>query len=216
MCAAVELENVVVEVLDPEAQTRDAQAPDRGQLALGERSRLALERDLFSVVPWATAREPFDEPVELLRRQKRRRAAAEVHEIEWPSGDGRQLAVQLPLARQHVEVLVHFLCVLVGVDPEVTEVTALAAERNVQVDAERDIGSGADAQRRHARRERPPQPTTPRTADKWRRNNCRPRSARPVPGNAVRSWNRSDYIRGTWDTPASTPSAIRLKPDATR
>ena len=55
-------------------------------------------------------------------------------------------AVQLPLARQHVEVLADLLRVLVGVDAEVAEVTPLPAERDVQVEARAGRpGSGGDA-----------------------------------------------------------------------
>ena len=49
--AAVELEDAIVEVLDAEAEARDAQLADRRQLGFGERAGLALERDLFGVRP---------------------------------------------------------------------------------------------------------------------------------------------------------------------
>ena len=80
---------------------------DRRQLRFGERAGLALERDLFGAsfhgrlaVSRSTSR------LQLLRRQKRRRAAAEVDEVEAAA---RRRAgwsrVELPLARQQVEVL---------------------------------------------------------------------------------------------------------------
>ncbi len=97
----------------------------------------------------ATAPRRFTRPLELLRREKRRRAAAEVDEVQRPAGDRRQLAVQLELARQHVEILVDLARVLVGVDPEVAEVAPLAAERNVQVHAERHVGRRRRRERRH-------------------------------------------------------------------
>ena len=51
MRAAVDLEDAVVEVLDAQAQARDAHLADRLQLVLGQRARLALEGDLFRLVP---------------------------------------------------------------------------------------------------------------------------------------------------------------------
>ena len=155
MRASVQLENAVVEVFDAEAQARDAEPPDHRQLALGQRARLALEGDLFGLVPRRHRAQALHQPLELLRRQKRRRAAAEVHEVQRPPGNRRQLAVQLELARQHVEVLIDLARVLVGVDAEVAEVTPLAAERNVQVDAERHVRSRAATRAPASRRRRP-------------------------------------------------------------
>ena len=43
--AAVQLENPIVEVLDAEAEPRDAELAERGELGIGERARLALEGD---------------------------------------------------------------------------------------------------------------------------------------------------------------------------
>src|SRR4029079_7398271 len=76
----VDLENVVVEVLDAEAEASHAHLADRGQLALGERDQLALERDLLGVLPRRHRGEASDETLELLGRQERGRAAAKVDE----------------------------------------------------------------------------------------------------------------------------------------
>ena len=97
-----------------------------------------------------TAVRRFDQAFELLRGQERRRAAAEVDEVraagrQWPASPREQL----PLARQHVEVVADFLRVLVGVDAEVAEVTPLPAERDVQVEAERHARPGGAVERRH-------------------------------------------------------------------
>ena len=96
--------------------------------------------------------QPSDQAFELLRREKRRRAAAEVDEVERPAGDRRLRRVQLPFAREHVQVVVDLLGVLVGVDAEVAEVAPLPAERNVQVEAERHAGHGRRLERRPCRR----------------------------------------------------------------
>ena len=97
------------------------------------RARLALERDLFGVVPRAARVQPADESLQLLRRQERRRAAAEVDEVELAAGHCRRRGVELPLPREQIEILLDLARILVGVDPEVTEMAALPAERDVQV-----------------------------------------------------------------------------------
>src|SRR5258706_10796912 len=105
MRAAVQLENAVVEVLDPQADSRHAEAQDDGELGVGERTRLALERHFLGALPGRDRLQPLDEALELLRREERRGAAAEVHEIEVAARDGRLLSVELPFAREHIEVL---------------------------------------------------------------------------------------------------------------
>ncbi len=140
MRASVGGEDLVVEVFDAKAEPGHAEPADDAKLGLGQRARLALERDLRRVTPGRGRGQPVHQSFELAGRQKRRRAAAEVDKVDRPPGKDRQARVQLPLARQHVEIRAHFLGVLVGVHPEVAEVAALAAERDVQVHAERHTG----------------------------------------------------------------------------
>src|SRR5262245_49516066 len=52
MGAAVQLEDVIVEVLDTEAQARHADVTDHRQLRLGQRTRLALEGHFLGAIPW--------------------------------------------------------------------------------------------------------------------------------------------------------------------
>ena len=121
--------------------------------------------------------QPLHQAAQLPHRQERRRAAAEVDEVERPPVDRRIGVVELPLARHHVEIFFDFLRVLVGVDAEIAEVAALPAERDVQVQAERHRrrpASSAPA----AHRARPRRRSRRRTADSWRRNSCRPPSRR--------------------------------------
>ena len=176
--APVDLEDVIVEVLDAEAETRHAHLANGGELGFGERAGLALERDFLGRCPRRDGRQPLHESAQLPHRQKRRRAAAEVHEVDRPAVDRRIGAVELPLARHHVEVLFDFLRVLVGVDAEIAEVAALSAERHVQIQAERHrrrAASSAPAARRARRR----RPSRRKTADSWQRSSCRPPSRRP-------------------------------------
>ena len=144
----VQFEDLVAEVLDAQAETRHAHAADGRQLGLGQRARLALERDLFGIAPRGGRAQTGDQPFELTRGQKRRGAAAEIDEIHRPPGNGRQPRVELPLARQHVEIVVDLLRVLVGVDAEVAEVAALPAERDVEVHPERHARHRRRVQRR--------------------------------------------------------------------
>ena len=137
--APVQFQDVVVEMLDAETEPRDAHPANRAELRLGERPGLALERDLARGRPRRDRRQAINETLELPDRQERRRAAAEIDEVERPPGDGRLPGVQLPLPPQNIEVRLDLGRVLVRVDPEVAEVAALAAERNVEVQAERDI-----------------------------------------------------------------------------
>ena len=51
MCPAVELQNLRLEVLDAEAQPRDAELAERLELVLLQRARLALEGDFAGCVP---------------------------------------------------------------------------------------------------------------------------------------------------------------------
>jgi hypothetical protein len=148
VCPAVDLEDAIVEVLDPEAQPRHAHAPDGGELGVRECPWLALERDFLGAGPGRDRRQSPHQTLQLLRREKRRRAAAEVHEVQRPSGDRRQLAVQLPFATEYVEVVADLLRVLVCIDPEIAEVAALPAEGNVQVEAERNARDRRRLQRR--------------------------------------------------------------------
>jgi hypothetical protein len=49
--AAVDLQDVVVEILDAQAEARDSQVFDDLEFAFGERSGLALEGDLLGFIP---------------------------------------------------------------------------------------------------------------------------------------------------------------------
>ena len=68
MGPAVLLQHVVVEVLDAQAQPRDAQLAERLDLRLGERARLALEGDFFGLVPVDVRPQPLDQRRAAARR----------------------------------------------------------------------------------------------------------------------------------------------------
>jgi hypothetical protein len=66
----VQLQDLITEVLDPEAQARDAQAANCRELRLGQRARFALERDLLRLVPRRDRFQPADQSFELTRRKE--------------------------------------------------------------------------------------------------------------------------------------------------
>ena len=181
--AAVLAQDGVVEALDAERQARHADVADRLELRAGERARLALERDLLGAVPRQRGAHARRQLAQLLGADERGRAAAEVDEAQRPSGHRRQLGVALHLARQGVEVGAHVVAVLVGEDPEVAELAALAAERDVQVEARASRRRPAAG----AARRSPPGPrrrSRTSTAGSWRRRRCRPAS----PAGRVVRW----------------------------
>ena len=138
--AAVLAQDIVVHVLDAEAEAGHPDLPDRPQLGLGQRSRLALEGDLSCRVPGQRRLQPRRQRLEVAGAYVGGGAAAEVDEPQLAAGDPGGAGVQLHLARHRVEVLPDLRGVLVDVDAEVAELAALAAERYVQVEAE--VGKG--------------------------------------------------------------------------
>src|SRR5688572_23524922 len=139
MSPAVDRQDLVVEVLDAQRQPRHADFLDRAQLAFLQRARLAFERDFLGRVPAPVLVDPLDEPVELLVRQVRRRAAAEVYELELTSLKPVALGVEGDLTREGGQVYLDVAGVLVRIDAEVEELAPLAAERDVQVQPQRRL-----------------------------------------------------------------------------
>ena len=93
MGAAVDFENVIVEVLDAEAQPRDAEIANRLELVVGERAGFGFERDFLRRVPWEQTLHPVGEELQLIGRQIAGRAAAEVDEARMASFDERLVRV---------------------------------------------------------------------------------------------------------------------------
>ncbi len=147
MRATIGGQNVVVEMLDAEAQPRDADLFQRFELRFAQRPRLALEGDFFGVLPTHMPVETFDQITELLFADVRRRAAAEVSEPKLPALKSVRAAVDFILLDQRVQVSLNLRGVLVGVDFEVTKLAPLTAERDVNVEAERLIGARRPIQR---------------------------------------------------------------------
>src|SRR5262249_5391283 len=135
--AAVVLENLRLEVLDTQAEPRDAVLSQHLQLVLLKRAGFALEGDFASTVPRHDRSQASHEAVELRGAQIRWRAAAEVDVVERPASDAGPGRQQFYLLQDGIEIDFDVLGVLVGVDAEVTELAALPAEWDVQVKPER-------------------------------------------------------------------------------
>jgi len=136
MGAAVDLQDVVVEVLDAQAQPGDPKIADRPELVIGEGSWLALERDLLGLVPGEQPLHAVGEKPELIGRQVARGAATEIEEPGFPTPDPGLLGEDLEFLEEGIQVSLDLVGVLVGVDPEVAEMAALPAEGDVGVQAE--------------------------------------------------------------------------------
>src|ERR1043165_6943868 len=133
MRATVGGEDLVVEVFDAETETRHADRFERFEFRLLQRPRLALESHFFCIAPTHVTIETFDKITQLLVADVRRSAAAEVSEAKLASCERRHTTVKLVLLDQRVEIDLDLGSVLIRVDFEVTEVTALATERNVNI-----------------------------------------------------------------------------------
>src|SRR6185436_7371253 len=135
MRATVGGEDLIVEVFDPETETRHADRLERFEFRFLQRAGLTLESDLLRLVPTHVTIETIDEVTQLLVADVRRRAATEVRKAKLASCKRGHATVKLVLLDQRVEIRLDLGGVLVRVDFEVTKVTALATERNVDVEA---------------------------------------------------------------------------------
>ena len=86
MRPAVAAEDLVVEILDADAQPRNAQVVQGVQLFVGQRAGLRFEGDLFDLIPGKVFLQSREKPGQLLDGEERRRAAAEVRVARPPAG----------------------------------------------------------------------------------------------------------------------------------
>src|SRR6185295_9736025 len=135
MRASVDLEDVVIEVFDPQAEAGHAQVLDRAKLRLGQCSRLALKSDLFGLVPWQNPLHRIDEAGELARRNIRWSAAAKINKLRFSAADERPLRVELQLLNGRIQISLDLRGVFIGVDLEVAKVAAFTAKRDMNVNS---------------------------------------------------------------------------------
>ena len=147
MRASVDLQDVIVEVLDAEAEPRDAEFANGLQLVVSERAGFCLEGDFLHLIPREQSLHAVGEELQLIGRQIAGRATAEVDEARLASFDERLVRVGREILQQRVEVAANLRRVLVGIDLEVAEVAALPAKRNVRVEPEVHAGRGLTFER---------------------------------------------------------------------
>ncbi len=147
MGAAVDFQNVIVEILHAQAQARDAQLANGLELGIGQRARLGFESDFFRFVPGQQRLHRFREVFELVHGEVRGGAAAEIDEVRFPPADERLRGVERKFLDRGVDVAANGGRVLVGINPEITEVAPLPAERDVQINPERRARLGRPFQR---------------------------------------------------------------------
>src|SRR5688572_10045279 len=104
MCPPIGRENLIIEILDAQAQTRDADFLERLDLRLVQGARLALKRDLLGIIPAHMPIEALNEMKELLLADVRGRPAAEIGEAELPALQRGHTAVSLHLLDEGAEV----------------------------------------------------------------------------------------------------------------
>src|SRR6185503_6813828 len=137
MRAAVCFEDRIVEVLDSDAEPRDSDFLERFELRLSQSAGLAFESDLARVFPAHVLVQTFDEIMELLLADVRRRAAAKINKPELAALERIRAAVELILFDQRIEIAFDLRGVFVGIDFVITKLAPLATEWNVQIKPER-------------------------------------------------------------------------------
>src|SRR5207244_4491812 len=132
----IDLQDVIVEILDPQAQPRHPQTANRLELMIGQRAWLALKCDLLCLVPRQQLLHAVGQVPELVHRKVRRCAAAEVNEARRAAAYKRFARIQLELLQHRVNVVPNRRRIFVRIDLEIAKVAALAAKRDVNVHSE--------------------------------------------------------------------------------
>src|SRR5207248_1876468 len=130
---AIGFQDLVIEVLDAQAQPSNAESLQCFQLVLLQCAGLALKRHLLRVFPGEQRLYLFEQPAQLVSAEEGGRAAAEVDEMEGPARRHGHGGVESDFAHECVEIDIDVAGVLVGVDAEIAKFAAFAAKRNVQI-----------------------------------------------------------------------------------
>ena len=141
MGAAVDLKDVIVEILHAQAQTRHADLVQRLQFLIRQRARLALEGHLLHLVPGQQRFHAVREMKQLAAGKVTRRAATEINEARLAFADKRLVRINRQLLQHRVEIAFDGVRILVRVHAEITKVATLPAKRNVRVHPQRRVRS---------------------------------------------------------------------------
>ena len=140
MSPTVDLQNGVVEMLDAQTQSSDTHFSDGPELVVGECSRFGFEGDFCRLIPRKQTLHALGQIAELVRRQVARSPSTEVDEAGFSPADHCLGGKGSEVFEQGIQVGLDVVGILVGVDAEVTKVTSLPAEGNVDVESQRYSG----------------------------------------------------------------------------
>ena len=138
MRATVCGKDLIVEVFDAETNTRHADRLQRLEFRFLQRTWLALESHLFGIFPAHVTIQTVDQIMQLLvadiRGRALRRGIRVLSPRMLPPLKRRHATVEFVLFDQRVEIDLDLRSVLICIDFEVTEVTAFATKRDVDVE----------------------------------------------------------------------------------
>ena len=137
MCPAVFFQNLVLKILDPQRDPRDADFFKRFDFLQAQRARFAFEGNFLGGLPREMLYQTVAKRQQLPGAQIGRRATAEVGKLQFAAPNARLLADQIELVFQSLDVILDRVRVLLRVDPKVTEPAPLAAEGNVYIQSQR-------------------------------------------------------------------------------
>ena len=137
MGAAVDIEDVVVEVFNPEAEPGHAHGADGVQFLFGQGAGFGLEGDLLHLIPRHAVLEVLGQLLQLRHGQITGGAAAEIDELGFPALEIVPPGIHFEFLHPGADVTADFVRSLVGIDPEIAEVATLPAEGDVEINPHR-------------------------------------------------------------------------------
>jgi len=141
--AVDELLRLVVEVLDPEREPREAARTQRVEMRARRDARIRLDRSVHVGRRRQPREEPVDELGELVRREKRRRAAPEMDLAHAPPGQRRHARqVRVELAQHEMHIRLRPAVIPGNHRVAAAERAERLAERQMHVERERRVGRG--------------------------------------------------------------------------
>ena len=135
MGPAIHFENVVVKVFNPETEARHSDFTKGLQFLFREGAWLALKGDFLGLVPGEKIFHPISQVLELTDREITGCSPAKIDELRLPPGEIFGARIAFKLLDAGIEIGIDLVRILVGVDAEITEVTAFSAKRDVKVDS---------------------------------------------------------------------------------
>jgi hypothetical protein len=145
---SVDLQDVVIEILDSEAEAGDSHVPDGPEFIFIERSGFTLEGDFLRLVPRDDILHAFCERRELLGREVAGSAASKVDELWFTALDVGLFCVGFQFLDGRIQILLDFRRILIRVDSEIAKVASFAAEGDMEVEPQGYILRGRAVEQR--------------------------------------------------------------------